>query len=87
MKWLFLTLSLLVFGGCDGQRTTGKTFQHGNVPNSTPSNNYNQPVIPIEEVTDPTTISFWTLYVPFLLIVLYITYKTFKPLGNTNTHK
>ena len=74
---------ILTFSGCEGSRRVGGTYQHGNVPstnyNKTDSGvvtNINPPVI--EEIANPTNISFWTLYIPFLVIVLYIAYKTFK---------
>jgi len=67
---------------CSDYVKVGGTYKHGNVPttnyNKTEGHvtNINPPVI--EEITNPINISFWTFYVPFLVIVLYITYKTFK---------
>jgi len=77
MKRLFFLISLML-ASCSDYLRVGQTYQHGNVPQEKTHTNINQPHIPAEELTDPTTISFWVVYVPFLLIVLYITYKTFK---------
>jgi hypothetical protein len=80
-KWFYI-IPLLLMASCSDYVKVGGTFKHGNVPatnyNKTEDNvtNINPPVI--EEITNPINISFWTFYVPFLVIVLYITYKTFK---------
>lgn len=86
MKWLFLTLIVLIFSGCEGSRRVGGTYQHGNVPITNFNKSDTEAVTtispPIEQVSNPSTLSFWTVYLPFLIIVLYITYKTFSNNGN-----
>jgi hypothetical protein len=59
---------------CSDYVKVGGTYKHGNVVQ-----NINPTPTVVEEITNPINISFWTFYVPFLVIVLYITYRTFKP--------
>ena len=75
MKRLIFIIPLLLLVSCTDYMKVGQTYQHGNVPQKT---NTNRPHISTEDLSDPTTISFWTVYIPFLLIILYITYRTFK---------
>ena len=80
-KWFYI-IPLLLMASCSDYVKVGGTFKHGNVPLTNFNKpegdvtNINPPVI--QEITNPINISFWTFYVPFLVIVLYITYKTFK---------
>ena len=77
---------------CSDYVKVGGTFKHGNVPETSTnynkpdvSSDFNQPVI--EEIANPTNISFWTVYLPFLIIVLYITYRTFSSNGKSKSQK
>jgi|15BtaG_2_1085339.scaffolds.fasta_scaffold01560_7 hypothetical protein len=84
-KWFYI-IPLLLMASCSDYVKVGGTFKHGNVPLT----NFNKPEndadiinTPIEQISNPSTISFWTVYLPFLIIVLYITYKTFSSNGKS----
>ena len=84
-KWFYI-IPLLLMASCSDYVKVGGTFKHGNVPLT----NFNKPEndadiinTPIEQISNPSTISFWTVYLPFLIIVLYITYKTFSNNGKS----
>ena len=82
-KWFYI-IPLLLMASCSDYVKVGGTFKHGNVPLT----NFNKPEndadvvtnisTPIEQISNPSIMSFWTVYLPFLIIVLYITYKTFS---------
>jgi len=85
-KWFYI-IPLLLMASCSDYVKVGGTFKHGNVPLT----NFNKPEndadvvtnisTPIEQISNPSIMSFWTVYLPFLIIVLYITYKTFSSNG------
>tara|TARA_R110000851_G_scaffold45484_2_gene111284 strand:- start:103 stop:342 length:240 start_codon:yes stop_codon:yes gene_type:complete len=72
-KWFYI-IPILLMASCSDYVKVGGTYKHGNVVQ-----NINPTPTVVEEITNPINISFWTFYVPFLVIVLYITYRTFKP--------
>tara|TARA_R110000824_G_scaffold310384_2_gene497687 strand:- start:224 stop:490 length:267 start_codon:yes stop_codon:yes gene_type:complete len=79
-KWFYI-IPLLLMASCSDYVKVGGTFKHGNVPLTNfnkPENDADITNTPIEQISNPSTISFWTVYLPFLIIVLYITYKTFS---------
>ena len=88
-KWFYI-IPLLLMASCSDYVKVGGTFKHGDVPKVSTnynkpdtSSDFNQPVI--EEIANPTNISFWTVYFPFLIIVLYITYRTFSGNGKSKS--
>ena len=75
-----LSISLLsILASCSGYTKIGETTQHGNFRGENP--------VKTEQVLieKDSNYAFWIFYIPILLGVGWLTWKTFKPTEKTNS--
>ncbi len=77
MKKILIPFLLCLASCSDYMKVDGTTHRHGNVPEQ-------NPVMKDRVVVEKDShYAFWLVYVPILLGVSYMTWKTFKPTNKT----